>query len=456
MDERIEKLEHIATSFKKNNKLSKKNEKEVNDNVAKMLLNPDTLGRGLEFVHIFPPKQAGESFGIALKNGEIPECEAMIDSIISSKKFENLPGYKRLTVIIKQIIPFSEELAVKLLTYLSISATESATKIPSTQLLDVFWNHLMLENDLGNIFLGNKEITTKELNALTIMVIGGLFVRGAPEANRVKYYVHWLDKGKRKISPAAIITSKFENYLSKLPGDVQRLCLEKGLIRKTKDNLNESTSIMVDTGFIEKNALTPGLEERDYETSAGDNLQSSAEGLPEKDITAARDERAGFETYLGAIRSYIIELEKEYYSQQRRFNDAETQLKIEKNKKASFESKYKEVEELLEKKDKENQAFRDNINDLNKKVEELESKLKDLEDQKKGEINDLLEKIKSESEFAKDEVKNVIAQSLQRYFDDLTKIEEEQMSEQLFEHLKYLNNKIFSVLIDKGVPLNRG
>ncbi len=448
MDETIKQLDELSEKYTRNKKLGNKDRQKAEELLKSLFLSADTVVYGYDFMLRLPAESACKAFVSAWKC-EAVDGDNLVEGLMKNREFDGVAGKYRLVELIRQFIPLDTRVAFVLLVNLAGRLTESGRKKPDVRIVSVFRKKLMDSKELLRIRLGEYGVSPRDISSISALVLMGLIDADAEGASGKKEwkmeFLKWLEQGGSVPTLSPPLVREIEKVTARWPEEIQRECLRLGLIKTVVTRIGVKPQ--AETSRTGQPATpSDGLEIR---VSTGDVNQKEQDPGGSK----VYEERSEALVHLRAVADYVLRLEREFHDVHKSLTNARFECESQRRRLVDQQRLVRELQDKNRNIELECRGLKEKLNAAERRIAELETSLDRQRIAHQREIDRLVEQMDRESQYNLQEFKNELAQSLRLLHADFIDIENETMTAELGEHLRFTIRKIFRLLEGKGVVL---
>lgn len=442
MDTFITEINTLADRYKRNRKLSKKDQNQALEIMSLLLSNFDRLDQGIDFLFCLPAITVTEAFWLVWKDSNIETRQLLVEKLTSHKDTGSKAGITRELLIIKKLMAASDEFAFRLLSDWCLRSTKDARKIPNKSNAELFSKEIMKENLLLNMDI-NGRVTPRDMSAITLMVLYDLFsdtsVPNHPEL--AVFYFEWIKSANITVSFPPATGKQLNEMIKGWPDEI--LCKVSELngfkVVMKNNNLHSSVRIPDDTGS--------------QKTGQVIKTSTTTDAISGETPKAKSSEIFDVNGTLDSIKQYIKGIEGQLAKYRLELSQAQKNYEHEKNHRISVQSRLMETEELLKISNGSMENLRSELYQAQEKIKRLESELDNTRVSHREKVESLLDMSEHEVNYAVKEFQNVLARDLQLEYTDFMAVVNEDITPDLAENFKAQLLSIFNILRGKGLKL---
>jgi hypothetical protein len=469
----IKKLEDLVIKYKEKKKLNN-HDKLIAEKILEMLLSESGYRTaGYRYMLELPHDTAGNAFlKVWLDSGK-QDRDALVGGLAEYEDFTGEAGYNRLIELIRQFINTSDVVAIRLLAQLGDKMTNSGTKRPPNKYVGRFKDILMDNNELLKL---NPATSTPPRDAeyIAVLVMFGLLLKskedGFEDFEWVQSFLQWLGLLQDSYRIPSKIVREIEKETANWPEEIQRRCVEMGLVTVVTTNLyrnvRKETEPAAETRALEKRAgnqpIGAGVASADNDQNkAGRDDGVKPAGTRESDEKAAVDGtneiisaiKNGKDAlfYLQKLGEYIEGLERKQKDLIFRLARTKQEFEAERERRLLAENKLAVVEKNLLEKENKVKMLEFELDGARNKIAEMNDRMLEMERKYESEKAELLEMIEAKSKQSVDQIKNRLVSKLRTDYLDFMQIDGEQMTVELGENLRIQLRNIFTILDEEGI-----
>jgi len=452
----IQQLEDLSAKAKKSKKLNKSDGTTVEELLALLLLEPDPMNRGFNFMLALPAVNVTKAFINAWDSASNDWKTDLVRNIISLKEWDSNVGQNREIELIKAFIGHSNDVAMIFLAHFCRSITASGVKKPSAKIIESFNKSVIASNYLCRIPLAEMIINSNDIGFIAAVV---LFALSSPvdanddDLNRDGIYLDWLSQFSGEMTIPAKLIQELEANTKKWPENLQRRCLQMGLIKTItipyKPEISEGT-----TAEIASDRLVP----QDSKTTGKNvtnvsNRKDDEKVFPGAGTHSARNDADGFNPFilLEQVTEYIHSLKSYNQRIKRELDTLRKTYEVERQQRLQMEEAVKLSEIRIKEIQDNYQKANHDLNYSRNLVSEMNIQLEQLHKTSNEKVTGLVDRMDEEVKQVIDEFKNGLTESLRFLNSEFQELSSEEITIEVGEHLRYLLKQVFSVMGRKGI-----